>query len=57
MIPDFLHRPEVLGIGEIGLNKNGTLTLSRRLNHIGCSSTALSDCRVHFRHTLSPDLL
>src|SRR5208283_3594969 len=50
MIPDFLHRPEVLGIGEIGLNKNTRNEATVFLEHLDLAAQTQELVLVHTPH-------
>src|SRR5271166_4195129 len=50
MIPDFLQRPEVLGIGEIGLNKNTRNEATVFLEHLDLAAQTQELVLVHTPH-------
>ncbi len=50
MIPDFLHRPGVLGIGEIGLNKNTRNEATVFLEHLDLAARTQELVLVHTPH-------
>ena len=50
MIPEFLHRPGVLGIGEIGLNKNTRNEATVFLEHLDLAARTQELVLVHTPH-------
>ena len=50
MIPEFLHRPGVLGIGEIGLNKNTKNEATVFLDHLDLAARTQELILVHTPH-------
>ena len=50
VIPDFLHRPNVLGIGEIGLNKNSRNEMTVLEKHVDLAARHRQMILVHTPH-------